>query len=165
MHTCGKRKTKIWQRLFGYSATSPEITGTSSPLHIYPPTPLPQIKKQTNSSSSSSSKFIILIEIAFLTIQKLHLFDSLTHHYSIFLPLLSQALVSLASLYLSSIWLWMVEISSNLLMISSFHSRGISLSSSLSFASCREGWYYRCLGIDPWRRRTSNHQILLIFLK
>ncbi|XAR63647.1 hypothetical protein NMG60_11023665 [Bertholletia excelsa] len=43
----------------------------------------------------------------------------------------------------------MVEISSNWLRISLFAPRGISVSSALCFGSCKEGWYYRCLGLDP----------------
>ncbi|XAR72225.1 hypothetical protein NMG60_11018795 [Bertholletia excelsa] len=43
----------------------------------------------------------------------------------------------------------MVEVSCNCLMISPCPSRGISVASASSFGSCKEGWYYRCLGLDP----------------
>ena len=26
----------------------------------------------------------------------------------------------------------------------------LAASSAFSFGSCKEGWYYRCLGVDPW---------------
>ncbi|WOG89014.1 hypothetical protein DCAR_0208250 [Daucus carota subsp. sativus] len=41
----------------------------------------------------------------------------------------------------------MVEILSNWLMISLFPSRGVSV--VFSFGSCKEGWYFRCIGVDP----------------
>ncbi|CDP00804.1 unnamed protein product [Coffea canephora] len=48
----------------------------------------------------------------------------------------------------------MVEIFDNLLMISLCRQRrGVSSSLLTSFCfgfgSCKEGWYYRCLGVDP----------------
>ncbi|WOH15575.1 hypothetical protein DCAR_0935117 [Daucus carota subsp. sativus] len=45
----------------------------------------------------------------------------------------------------------MVEIFVELLMISPYTSRGVSgsVSAIFSFGSCKEGWYFRCIGLDP----------------
>ncbi|KAG8637503.1 hypothetical protein MANES_15G130650v8 [Manihot esculenta] len=46
----------------------------------------------------------------------------------------------------------MVEIlSSSSYMLSLSQSRAgfVSAASAFAFGSCKEGWYYRCLGVDP----------------
>uniref|UniRef100_A0A2P2IJ59 Uncharacterized protein At4g22758-like n=1 Tax=Rhizophora mucronata TaxID=61149 RepID=A0A2P2IJ59_RHIMU len=45
----------------------------------------------------------------------------------------------------------MVEIlASNSYMLSLCKSRvSVVVSAAFSFGSCKEGWYYRCLGLDP----------------
>ncbi|KAG8634759.1 hypothetical protein MANES_17G080050v8 [Manihot esculenta] len=46
----------------------------------------------------------------------------------------------------------MVEIlSSSNYMLSLCQSRAsvVSAASAFAFGSCKEGWYYRCLGVDP----------------
>uniref|UniRef100_A0A7N0UBJ9 Uncharacterized protein n=1 Tax=Kalanchoe fedtschenkoi TaxID=63787 RepID=A0A7N0UBJ9_KALFE len=34
-------------------------------------------------------------------------------------------------------------------LISSVVALPLSAASSFSFGSCKEGWYYRCIGVDP----------------
>ena len=46
--------------------------------------------------------------------------------------------------------LWMVEISSSSNFMRPLFRSGASAAFAFSFGSCKEGWYYRCLGLDPW---------------
>lgn len=37
----------------------------------------------------------------------------------------------------------------------------LSAASSFAFGSCKEGWYYRCLGVDPWDRDLVSRSLFI----